>query len=285
MRLLCLCLLLTSCFKPEPAQEQKNQLTQFPGLSIRHLTAEQQSGFIKLLNDEICPCTSCQQSFAACLPKCKSAFLLAQWIIKRIEGDIPLEFMVSNISQEVNSGFSSSPQIIDLKDYNSKGSASAKLTIVEFADFECGHCKQTAKSMEELLKKHPEVRLVYKHLPLETHKNAKNASIAAEAAAMQNKFWPMHKALFESEQPLSSAQIEALASKIKGLDIARFRADLNNPKVLEKVENSQREAQLLGISGTPALFFNGRPFHLSTDLLGLELRLAMEEARSEPSCH
>ena len=289
-RLLCLVLLLVGCSKSktEPTPVSKAQITQFQAVTITGLTAQQQAGFVKLTNDEICPCSSCNQSFAACLQDqktCKPAVLLAQWIIDRLKENVPLEMMASALSQEINSGFSSRPQIIDLEGYNSKGLTSAPFTLVEFADFECLHCKQTAKSIDEFLKKHPkEVRLVYKHFPLEGHKMAKEASIAAEAAALQDKFWPMHKALFETEQPLSTGQIEVLAKKIQ-LDLPRFKRDLGNSSVVDKVGNSLQEGQLLGISGTPALFFNGRPYYLSTDMLGLELRLAMEQARSESTCN
>ena len=286
-RLICLILLLLGCSNKSADNSapvvSKAQITQFSAVSLASLTADQQSAFVKLANDEICPCSDRHQSFAACLQDantCKPAILLAQWVIDRLKTGTPMELMNTALSQEINSGFSSSPQIIDLEGYYTKGLAKAAFTLVEFADFECIHCRQTAKSIDEFLKKHPEVRLVYKHFPLEGHQMAKTAALAAEAAGLQGKFWPMHKALFESKQALSAEQIETLAKK-SGVDLVKFKRDMGSQKVLDKIENSQREGQLLGIQGTPALFFNGRPYHLSTDLLGLELRLAMEKARSE----
>ena len=77
---------------------------------------------------------------------------------------------------------------------------------------------------------------------------------------------------------------EKITQKI-GIPVSQFRKDLDNPQVKERVENSVKEANLLGIQGTPALFFNGRPYFLSTDGLGLELRLAMEKHRSQATCH
>ncbi|MEI6804912.1 MAG: thioredoxin domain-containing protein [Myxococcaceae bacterium] len=267
-----------------PAPAPKALITQFQSVSLSGLTAQQQSGFVKLLNDEICPCSSCSESFAACLPKCKPAVLLAQWVIDRLKEGVPMEMMAQALSQEINSGFSANPQIIDIGDYSSKGSPKASMTLVEFADFECAHCKITAKSIDEFLKKHPQdIKIVYKHFPLEGHQFAKNASLAAEAAGLQGKFWPMHKMLFESEKPLDETQIQALAKKV-GLNLGQFKKDLSSTVVLNKVENSLAEGQLLGISGTPALFFNGRPYYLSTDMKGLELRLAMEKARTGSDC-
>lgn len=286
IRILCLLLILAAgCPSKKESTSAvsvpKAQITQFQAVSLAGLTAQQQSDFVKLANDEICPCSSCTESFAACLPNCKPAVLLAQWVIDRLKEGIPMEIMAPSLSQEINSGFSSNPQIIDLAGYSSKGPANAPFTVIEFADFECAHCKITAKSIDQFLKKYPtDIRLVYKHFPLEAHKMAKNASIAAEAAGMQGKFWPMHKALFESEQTsLSDKQISAL-----GINLARFKKDLSNPAVIDKVENSLKEGLLIGIGGTPALYFNGRPYYLSTDLNGLELRLAMEKARAQSTC-
>lgn len=289
IRFLCFLLFLAGCqakkeAPPAPAAP-KQQITQFKTVSLASLNAGQQSSFVKLVNDEICPCSSCSESFAACLPNCKPAALLAQWVIDRLKEGVPMELMATALSQEINSGFGSAPQMIDLDGYSSKGPSHAPLTLVEFADFECAHCKVTAKSIDMFLKKHPkEIRLVYKHFPLEAHKMARNASLAAEAAALQGKFWPMHKALFESQQLLDEAQIEVLA-KNSGLNMPRFRKDLSNSNVINKVENSLREGQMIGIQGTPALYFNGRPYFLSTDIMGLELRLAMEKARAETNCH
>ncbi|MBH1988607.1 MAG: thioredoxin domain-containing protein [Myxococcaceae bacterium] len=252
------------------------------GIPLEGLSAVQLSWLSKLLNTEICPCTECAQSFAECLPKCKPARLLATWATDRLREGVPPEAMQSAISQEINSGFGTQPQLIDLDGY-SKGSPQAPITLVEFADFECAHCKTTTQTLDQLLKLHPrDLRLIYKHFPLEGHKMAKQASLAAEAAGLQGRFWPMHQLLFEASH-LSSESFEAHAKKL-GLNLNRFKQDLQSPKIQKRLEQNLEEGQLLGVEGTPSLFFNGRPFHLSTDLRGLELRLAMEKSRSESTC-
>ncbi|MES2504737.1 MAG: thioredoxin domain-containing protein [Myxococcota bacterium] len=292
-RLFCLILLFTvgcskSCAPKEstaPLATSKPQVTEFNAVSLEGLNAQQQTQFIKLVNDEICPC-NCPMSFAACIQDedtCKPAVILAQWIIERLKEQVPMEMMAPALSQEINSGFSANPQIIDIADYSVKGAANAPFTLIEFADFECVHCKQTAQFIEQFIAKHPEVRFIYKHFPSSVHPQAKQASIAAEAAGEQGKFWEMHHALFGSIRPLTDHQIESLAKKWK-LNMPRFKADMNKSSVQERVESSIKEAAQLGIAGTPALFFNGRPYHLSSDLLGLELRLAMEKARSQQTC-
>ncbi len=290
LRFLVCLLILAGCSKncakkEEPLASERTLVTQFAGVSTEGLNSEQRMKFVQLLNDEICPC-ACPMTFAQCLQKedtCKPAVLLANWVIERLKEEVPMEMMAPALSKEINSGFSASPQIIDLAGYASKGKSSAPFTLVEFADFECVHCKQTAQFVEQFISAHPEVRFVYKHFPLPGHPQGKSAAMAAEAAAEQGKFWDMHHALFGSIRPLTDNQIDTLAKKFK-LNMPKFKADLAKPEVAERVENSLKEGQLLGIAGTPAMYFNGRPYFLSTDRLGLELRLAMEKARSEATC-
>ncbi len=260
-----------------------------PALSMSALTTEQKTAFLQFANEEICPC-DCPQSLAGCLQdqkQCPAAAVLSQWAIENMLHSVPFDIMAEPLAKEIGLGFSARPQIIDLATYHSKGAAKPVITIVEFADFECAHCKTTAVALNALIKKHPnEINLVYKHYPLQAHPMSKAAAIASEAAGQQGKFWEMHEALFTSEQPLSESFILTSAKRIglQGIKFTQFQSDQNNPKVIEKVENSMKEAQMLGLEGTPALFFNGRPYFLSLDTSGLELRILMESLRSRSSC-
>jgi 2-hydroxychromene-2-carboxylate isomerase len=264
--------------------------TEFGSLKLDKLSAEQKATFAKFANEELCPC-DCPKTFAGCVQtasKCKPAVILGQWIVDRLGEGIPLDMMAQPLAQEIGMGFRGHPQIIDLEGFHAKGAKNPTYTLVEFADFECAHCKPTALVIEELVKKYPKkLKVVYKHYPLPAHPMAKRAAIAAEAAGLQGKFWEMHKALFAFTQPLSEDAILKIADKIftSPAKQAKFRKDLDDPKVLAKVELSAQEAGLLGLSGTPSIFFNGRQYHLSLDMLGLELRIAMEDARAAASCN
>lgn len=284
-------LVVTACTKtpaaPTSAPPKPLPFTQLNALSIGNLNHEQLLPFLKLANEEVCPC-DCPKTFAACLQsdsQCKPAHILGQWIVDRIKEGVPFDVMVEGLSQEVGSGFAARPTLIDIGGYASKGSATPTITLVEFADFQCAHCRTTSEVLDKLVKKYPQkIKLVFKHFPLSNaHPMAKQAALAAESAARQGKFWQMHDALFSSKDVLSNDVINKLAQKI-GLKDKQFKADMTNPEVISKVETSLAEGERLGIKGTPSLFFNGRQYFLSLDESGLMLRLQMEEARPKSSC-
>ena len=198
-----------------------------------------------------------------------------------------MDMLAEPLTKEIGMGFRAMPQIIDIAGYAVKGAKNPAVSIVEFADFECAHCKTTAVALDTLIAKNPDdINLIFKHFPLPMHPDSKSAAIAAEAAALQNQFWSMHHQFFATNRPLDESLILSTAQKcgLTGAKLAKFKVDLTNDQVIAKVTNSVAEAKLLGLNGTPSLFFNGRPYFLSLDLSGLELRLAMEKARNEMIC-
>lgn len=110
-----------------------------------------------------------------------------------------------------------------------------------------------------MLEKNPKtVKLVYKQLPLvRIHKFAMPAAIASMAAAKQGKFWQMHDELIANNNRLTDAKIEELAQKI-GLNLAKFKEDLNDPQIRQLINRDMAEAQRNGVRGTPTIFINGR---------------------------
>ncbi len=137
------------------------------------------------------------------------------------------------------------PVKIDVGSSPVKGPANAKVTIVEYSDFECPFCKRGASTAEQILKAYPnDVKLVFKNMPLPFHKNAKPAALAALAAGKQGKFWEMHDKLFENQGKLGDAlyteTAKALAKvffggedKMQRLDMSEF----NGVDALEKLIN------------------------------------------------
>lgn len=140
-----------------------------------------------------------------------------------------------------------------------------KVTIVEFADFQCPACGAAAPYLEETMKKYgSDARLVFRHFPLSQHQNAIPAAKAAEAAGMQGKFWPMYVALYAHQaewSDLSDPQpvFEQLA-KDAGVNIEKFREDQKNPKIQEKIGRDVQEGNTLGVNSTPTIFINGKKF-------------------------
>jgi protein-disulfide isomerase len=98
---------------------------------------------------------------------------------------------------------------------------------------------------------------VWKNLPLDMHKNAMSAALAAAAAGRQGKFWEFHDKIFANQQQLDLDAYKRYAREL-GMDVARFEKDLVDPDVKKAVDADKSEAQSLGVTGTPAFFVNGR---------------------------
>ncbi len=138
-----------------------------------------------------------------------------------------------------------------------KGPKDAKITIIEFSDFQCPFCKRGKDTMDQILKAYPkDVKLVFKHLPLEFHKQAKPAAIATLAAGKQGKFWEMHDIFFDNQQSLNEEFIMTTAQKL-GLNMDKFKADMASDEIAKQVKDDSELARKNGISGTPGFFVNG----------------------------
>ena len=140
----------------------------------------------------------------------------------------------------------------------SRGNASAKITIVEFSDFQCPFCSRVTPTLEQVLESYADdVRIVFKHLPLAMHAKAPAAHAAAEAAHRQGKFWEMHDLIFASQAAMAPEKYVEYAQQI-GLDVERYQRDVASDEVKKKIEADTAEAAKLDVSGTPAFFVNGR---------------------------
>jgi protein-disulfide isomerase len=138
------------------------------------------------------------------------------------------------------------------------GTAQAPVTLVEYGDFECPNCKQAAPAVKLLLERFPgRVRLVWRHFPLEeVHPHALQAALAAEAAAAQGKFWPMHDLLFENQRHLKPPQLRGYAQRLE-LDLARYDGDMADTVYLQRVREDIDGARASGARSTPTFFMNG----------------------------
>jgi len=139
-----------------------------------------------------------------------------------------------------------------------RGPADAKVTLVIFSDFQCPFCARVQPTLKELEKKFgSDLRLVAKHNPLPMHGRADAAARAAEAAGRQGKFWEMHDKLYENGRELTDENFEKWAKEL-GLDVGRFRRDLDDTKIHDRIEAHKKQATTVGARGTPAFFVNGR---------------------------
>jgi protein-disulfide isomerase len=158
------------------------------------------------------------------------------------------------------------PQIDPAKVYNiplanspMRGPSDAKVTVVEFADYQCPFCGQAEALVTQVLQDYPkDVRLVYKQFPLATiHPQAMAAAKAALAAGRQGKYWEMHDLLFRNQRDLSPEKLSQLAGSLQ-LDVMQFEKDMESPEVLAQISREQQEGKSADVVGTPTIFVNGK---------------------------
>lgn len=139
-----------------------------------------------------------------------------------------------------------------------QGSEHARITVVEYGDFECPSCKVAAATPALLLERFPSrIRFIFRHFPLqEAHPHALLAAEASEAAAAQGKFWPMYDVLFRNQAHLKPNDLERHASEL-GLDMARYRAETDDHIYLQKVREHMEGGRRSHIRATPTFFVNG----------------------------
>jgi protein-disulfide isomerase len=128
----------------------------------------------------------------------------------------------------------------------------AKVTLIEFADFECPYCIQAHPGLKQFLAGHPQVALIYKHFPLtDIHPDSLSAAKAVWAAGQQGKFWPFHDALFERQDKLNDNLYRAIASQLK-LNLEQFERDRQSEAATQAIAQDTQLANTLKIDGTPS---------------------------------
>ena len=137
------------------------------------------------------------------------------------------------------------------------GPEDAPVTIIEFSDFQCPFCKRGAETAKEMVEKYEgKVKLIFKHMPLSFHNQARGAALASECAAEQGKFWEFHDIAFENNNNLGIDSLKTYASQL-GLDTEQFNACLDDEKYAAKIEADMAAFKESGASGTPAFVING----------------------------
>jgi protein-disulfide isomerase len=150
---------------------------------------------------------------------------------------------------------------------HSVGPADARVTVVEYGDFECPNCKQAAPAVDLMLQRFAgRVRFVYRHYPLvEVHHNAMRAAQAAECAAAQGRFWEMHRTLFDHHPHFSPPELQRYAQTLE-LDLDRFTSQLNSNAHVSLIREHMRSGRESGVRGTPGFFVNGKIHDVSFGL-------------------
>jgi protein-disulfide isomerase len=152
---------------------------------------------------------------------------------------------------------------------NQHGSASATVTLEEFADFQCPQCAMQHPNMNEIKSMYgSRIRFIFREYPLDikAHDKSYDAAVAAEAAGLQGKFWEMQNILFTNQKtwtdnPQFKQMWKEYAQRI-GLDINKWETDMAGFAARARVEEDKKRGKAIGINGTPSLFINGQSVRL-----------------------
>ncbi|MCO4763050.1 MAG: thioredoxin domain-containing protein [Myxococcales bacterium] len=175
------------------------------------------------------------------------------------------------------------------------GPANAPVTIVEFADFECGYCRALTANMKPLKKKYAgKVRWVFKHFPLDNrcnkvmkgtqHPDACIAAKAANCAGYQGKFWPMHDRIYDRKLRINAPNLRRWAVEV-GVDGAKYDACFKDDSLAHtKTRADSRDGRFARIAGTPRTFINGHlvPGVNATEVLDYYIAAALKKAEASP---
>jgi len=141
------------------------------------------------------------------------------------------------------------------------GNPFAPIELVEYGDYECPHCGRAypiVKNIQQQLGM--DLKFVFRNFPLsKIHPHAFLAALATEAASLQGKFWEMHDTIFQNQKILNKDNIFLFANNL-GFDIARFKNDIQQNTLIEKVENDFESGMRSGVNGTPTFFINGEKY-------------------------
>jgi predicted DsbA family dithiol-disulfide isomerase len=259
------------------------------GVDTSSLTPREKREWSTWVSELLAPCPSEPVNIAQCVKesrKCRKCLPAAQLLLKQVRAG-------RSRSQAEDAFFARfSPdriKSIDVSDSPSRGPSSAPVTIVEWADFECPHCRHAAPLLEKTVDAHPgKVRLVYKFYPLQAHVHGELAARAAAAAMKQGKFWEMHHILFEHQDSLEERDIEKYAKEI-GLDFAKWKTDWESEAIADRVNRDRKQGDQVTVSGTPTIYINGREYDLTKfdmsddleDWINLEVELASGASPTE----
>ncbi|TPV94040.1 MAG: hypothetical protein B7733_17310 [Myxococcales bacterium FL481] len=170
---------------------------------------------------------------------------------------------------------------VPVGDSPQRGPATAKLTLVVFADFRCPYCARGHETIARLVARYgDELRVVYKHSLPPGRELAISAARASLAAAAQGEFWPFHDALYALEARFGEPDLSAVAQRVQ-LDLERFTRDHRSGTFDARIAADQSLAERLGVTGTPTYFVNGRPIEGAQPELAFRLLFAEELARAD----
>jgi len=250
-------------------------------VDISDLTPVQKKAVLKLLREQDCSCR-CGMKAAECIlkdPNCSYSRALAKIAIQGVKDGkslIEISKLMDASPKAHRPKLLEDPVKIPVAGAPVRGPEDARITLVEFSDFECPFCSAAVKQVDMIMAAYPkDIKLIYKQYPLSMHPHAEMAAEASLAAREQGKFWEMYELLFKNYRRLSSSSILAMAKQL-GLDMDKFKADLDSGKYKAVIAKDMADGDAAGVYGTPAFYINGKQYNGELTLAALKPIFAAE---------
>jgi protein-disulfide isomerase len=242
-----------------------------PGVDFAGMSKASRDIALEVMRSEACNC-GCDNKIAECRvgdPGCGTSRRFAQFVVREASAGKKAAAIREDLTKYKNTPpplLDEQPAKISIDGDPVRGAANARVTIVEFSDFQCPFCAEAAEQVKQLLAKYPnDAKLVFKQFPLDTHSQAAIAAEAALAAQAQGKFWELHDKMYANFRQLSRARILVWAKEL-GLDLPRFTADLDSHKYASRVASEEKQGEVAGVEGTPTFFIDGHRLNAVFDV-------------------
>ena len=245
--------------KPAP-KASKEQIRSLPQVDTSALDDFAEGIWIDMVNELLSPCGE-PVSVARCIAEgrsCKRCVPAARYVARLVDDGYSRDELRD--IYRIRYGDDTKVTGFTTGDSPMQGSPMAPVTIYEFSDFQCPHCKMAAPILK-------------KAFSLDEEIDAAKATIAAHK---QGKFWEMHDLLFKNQDELQAADFRAYAKKI-GLDLKRFDADVASKETDKKVEADIAEGEKVGVDSTPSIYVNDRRYIFPPDQLGAYVREELDQ--------
>jgi len=237
--------------------------TTLNGVDLTGLSAAAKTHALHAMRTEDCSC-GCGMKIAECRvkdPSCAFSRGMAASLVESVKKGKSEAAAIAD-ARESKFGHRAPPKLLDdpvaIPTLGSPvmGPANARITLVEFSDFQCPYCSKAVERINAILKAYPnDVKLIFKQYPLDSHPQARISAQAALAAHQQGKFWPLHDVMFANRPSLSRKSILAWAGEI-GMDMKRFEADMDSEAMKKAVVRDMADGDKAGVEGTPTVFIN-----------------------------
>jgi protein-disulfide isomerase len=242
----------------EPENAEVGALLRLAEVQTARLPAEAQQRLLRIAAEQKCPCAAEPGTLSECARAghCVRARFAVRAVLRGLSRDEKDTDITARLLERFGPR---EPEKVDLDGVPCRGPADAPAVMVLFSDFECPWCA-LGRELVELLQKQAgsRLRVCFKHLPLiRLHEHSQLAAQAAVAAQRQDRFWPMHDRLFTHQKELARDDLIEHARAL-GLDLDRFRRDLDSSEVVARVKRDADEAARLRLRGTPSFLINGR---------------------------